>query len=125
MFPEQPSQEYRLAPGRTLLVRLPAASELRCVEGQARIVPAPLALGEVLSAASRSLGRGQVYRCAQAQWLMLEAAAGGGRLLCSQLEAAHTPQKQNRLVAQAARRLQDWARFWIRRAPRAASSRNP
>lgn len=121
MFPEQPYEDYRLSPGRTLMVHLPAAGELRCLEGQARIVPAPQAFGDVLHTPQRSLHCGQAYRSEHAQWVRIEGTQGASRVLCSR-PAEAAPQKQNRLVAAAARRLKEAWRVFTR-APSAAASR--
>jgi hypothetical protein len=122
MSSEQPYEEYRLAPGRTLMVPLPAATELRCLQGHARIVPAPEMLGDALRAHAQELAQGQAYRAPHDQWVTLESISVGhaSRLAC--MRPAAQPTKKNRLVAQAARRLSD-VLAWLRRAPRAASSR--
>ncbi|HSV53367.1 MAG TPA: hypothetical protein VLJ57_14715 [Burkholderiaceae bacterium] len=124
MFPEQPYEEYRLSPGSSLMVLLPAASELRCLQGQARVVPAPQAIADALCTLARTLSAGQAYRASHDQWVTLEGAFIGtqSRLACTRHMAA--PQKKSRLATQVARRLQ-YALEWLRRAPRAASSRIP
>jgi hypothetical protein len=120
MYSEQPDEEYRLAPGHSLLVRLPAASELRCLQGHARIVPAPQMLGDALCAHAQELPQGRAYRAPCDQWVTLESPPGAGASRLAYLRP--TPAKKNRLIAQASRRLDD-VLAWLRRAPRAASSR--
>jgi hypothetical protein len=122
MSTEQPYEEYRLPPGRTLMVSLPAASELRCLQGRARIVPAPEMLGDALRTHAQDLPQGQAYRAPHDQWVTLESMTAGStsRLAC--VRPADAPTNKNRLIAQAARRLME-VLAGLRRAPRAASSR--
>jgi hypothetical protein len=123
MFSEQPYEEYRLIPGRMLMVQLPNSSELRCLHGRAHVIPAPALLGDVLHAPQYALAQNQIYSTPRAHWVQLEAA-GSTECRIARFDAAVETPKANRLVAQAARRFESIlaglvAR--IRRAPRAAS----
>lgn len=124
MFSEQPYEEYRLIPGRMLMVLLPNRSELRCLHGRARVVRAPVLLGEVLHAPQQELMQNQVFRPTHAQWVQLEATAGTECHLVACFDAEVEAPMKNRLVAQAARRFESILSGLVarlRRAPRAAS----
>lgn len=127
MFPEQPYEEYRLSPGRSLLIRLPAETELHCLQGQARIVPAPQAFGDALHAQTCEVPAGHAYRAPRDQWITLENASSSRMSMrLARIEAAATrvqAAKKNRLATEAARRFQDALQWVFRRAPRAASSK--
>ena len=126
MYSDEISERHRLQPGCALSLMLPAGSEIYCLQGTARIVPAPQMLADTLNTATLALRTGQAWRSEQARGITVR---NDGHEPCTikrvqPASAFAEAPKENRLAALATRRFQE-ALLWIRRGPSAASMKSP